>query len=83
MPIGYLPLYLTRHAQVCDGHACSLTGEHQDLEGKTWKDIIEIWLVLNDDNYGTQYLSPVVPLSLLTEILPSSASFRRPMNCFV
>ena len=58
-PIGYWPLHLARHAQVPDGHAHSLTGEHQDLWGKTWKDIIEIWLVLNDDNFGTWYLSAI------------------------
>ena len=29
----------------------------QDLWEKIWNDIINIGLVLNDDNYSTQYLS--------------------------
>ena len=44
------------HRSIKDMHAPKLAGP-QDLWGKTWKDIIKMWLVLNNDNYGTQYLS--------------------------
>ena len=37
-------------------HAPELGGS-QDLHRKIWKDIINIRLVLNDDNYSTWYLS--------------------------
>ena len=60
VPIGYWPLHLSRHAQICGGHVHSLTGEHQDLQGKIWKDIIDIRLVLNDDImvHGTYQFPP-------------------------
>ena len=46
------------HRSMQDMHAPELE-DHRIFGGKTWKDIIKIWLVLNDDNYSTRYLSEV------------------------
>ena len=58
-PIGYLLLFLARHAYVCDGHVGPLNEWPRDLQEKTWKMQLKV-ISTEWWNYGTQYLSSLL-----------------------